>query len=302
MDFKEMGQLLRQQREKLGLSIADISENTRISRSILMIFENGNTEELPHPVYAKGFIRNYAKALGLDPMECSRVLEREMRYGEDEGQGTVRKNVGNETHEPSIIVPTKSSWPAVLGVLALIILLGFLIWKLSISQGGNEIAPLSEDTVGQVIEQAAMDPSLSQEGLAQAAEELIEDVAEPVPEMTQEEITEGSPASEAGLAVQASATGMTSPQEVVDSAGDVTGTEHTLIISVTGDTECWVGVWRPDIEEIARNFTVFPGKSVTYKFDGQRILRFGRIESVQLSLDGNIRSVKGAGVVNLTLP
>ena len=61
-----VGDILRREREKQGLSIADIEKGTSIRGLYIDYIEQGNITDLPGLVYAKGFVRNYAKFLGLD--------------------------------------------------------------------------------------------------------------------------------------------------------------------------------------------------------------------------------------------
>lgn len=65
MDNEKVSALLAGQREKLGLSADEISRRTCIRRSYIDAIERGNYKVIPDPVYTKGFIRNYAKAVGL---------------------------------------------------------------------------------------------------------------------------------------------------------------------------------------------------------------------------------------------
>ena len=66
MDLREIGTMLREERERQGLSLDTVSDKIKVSRSCLAAIEDGNEKALPHPVYAKGFIKNYAKLLGVD--------------------------------------------------------------------------------------------------------------------------------------------------------------------------------------------------------------------------------------------
>ena len=61
-----MGDLFRDERKKKGLSYADISEITRLRPHILEALENEAWDRLPSLAFAPGFIRSYAKALGLE--------------------------------------------------------------------------------------------------------------------------------------------------------------------------------------------------------------------------------------------
>lgn len=62
---KELGTLFRNKREKMGLSYAQISEQTKLRPHFLEALENEEWDHLPSPAFVKGFIRSYARALGL---------------------------------------------------------------------------------------------------------------------------------------------------------------------------------------------------------------------------------------------
>ena len=61
-----VGDVLRKEREKQGMTIADIEKGTSIRALYIECIERGNIEGLPGMVYAKGFVRNYASFLRLD--------------------------------------------------------------------------------------------------------------------------------------------------------------------------------------------------------------------------------------------
>jgi cytoskeleton protein RodZ len=66
------GDILRQQRERLGLDLADVAAVLRIKPAYLAALEQGRPDELPGAVYAVGFMRAYAEHLGLDGGEILR--------------------------------------------------------------------------------------------------------------------------------------------------------------------------------------------------------------------------------------
>jgi cytoskeleton protein RodZ len=65
--MKALGEYLRKERLSRGISLEEISRETRISMRMLQAVEDGNTETLPAPVLVKGFLRAYAQRIGLDP-------------------------------------------------------------------------------------------------------------------------------------------------------------------------------------------------------------------------------------------
>lgn len=69
----KVGAYLRTQRERKGLSYEQIHEITRISPDVLRKIEAG--QSLSAPIFLKGFVKNYAQALGLDPHPLLKELE-----------------------------------------------------------------------------------------------------------------------------------------------------------------------------------------------------------------------------------
>ncbi len=63
----ELGSVLREAREAKGLTIDEAQEQTRINARYLQALEEGRYEALPTPVHVRGFLRNYARLLSLDP-------------------------------------------------------------------------------------------------------------------------------------------------------------------------------------------------------------------------------------------
>lgn len=65
-DLKTIGSILRKKREEHGYTLEHVSEITRITLTSLRNIENGNLDALPGLVFVRGFIRNYAKLLGIE--------------------------------------------------------------------------------------------------------------------------------------------------------------------------------------------------------------------------------------------
>lgn len=64
---QRLGEMLRSAREARGLDRARAEEDTRIRERYLAAIERGQWHELPGEVYALGFVRSYARYLGIDP-------------------------------------------------------------------------------------------------------------------------------------------------------------------------------------------------------------------------------------------
>lgn len=68
------GRYIREQRQRRGLSVEQLSVATKIPRASLELLEADRFEELPGPVFVKGFLRCSARALGLDPDAVMELL------------------------------------------------------------------------------------------------------------------------------------------------------------------------------------------------------------------------------------
>lgn len=76
MTLAEIGQLLREGRQRKGLTLHDVQRATKIRMKYLEAIESGNDEALPPEVYTKGFIRAYANLVNLDGLELARAYSR----------------------------------------------------------------------------------------------------------------------------------------------------------------------------------------------------------------------------------
>lgn len=69
-----VGRALREAREARELSFEDVERETRIGRRYLEAIEDEDHDALPAPVYARGFVRSYARFLGLDADSLSSLF------------------------------------------------------------------------------------------------------------------------------------------------------------------------------------------------------------------------------------
>jgi cytoskeletal protein RodZ len=72
-----LGELLRGQREKKGITLDQAAADTRIREKFLKALEDGDYQSLPGAVYTKGFLRNYAEYLDLDQDELVVLFHQE---------------------------------------------------------------------------------------------------------------------------------------------------------------------------------------------------------------------------------
>jgi len=131
--FQTIGELLRQQREILGLSLGEVEAHTLIRLHYLQAIENGNFSILPSLVQGRGMLNNYAIFLGLD---TETLL---LQYAEGIQAGfRARQPVRPQTQPRPTTVYTPAPHPSAFrrffstdllwGFVLLIMLTGFIGW------------------------------------------------------------------------------------------------------------------------------------------------------------------------------
>ncbi len=73
-----IGDQLAARRRERGLSLEDVERDIRINPLYLEALEREDWESLPAPIYARGFMRSYARYLGLDPAAAAAAVPHDL--------------------------------------------------------------------------------------------------------------------------------------------------------------------------------------------------------------------------------
>ena len=65
MTLNELGAILLEARTRHNLSVQEMADRLKLSVSTIQAIEDGNLKDLPHPAYARGFIKAYASMVGV---------------------------------------------------------------------------------------------------------------------------------------------------------------------------------------------------------------------------------------------
>lgn len=76
-EAQSVGQMLKQARLGLGLSLADVAAVTRVPRNMLEHLERDRLEEYAAPVFARGHLMNFAREVRLDPERILGAYDRQ---------------------------------------------------------------------------------------------------------------------------------------------------------------------------------------------------------------------------------
>jgi len=72
---ESIGTILRREREVRRMSIEEIAQTTRIPLRLLRLLEEDRFDELPGDVFARGYVKSYARTLGLESEPLIRKLD-----------------------------------------------------------------------------------------------------------------------------------------------------------------------------------------------------------------------------------
>jgi cytoskeleton protein RodZ len=105
-----VGDTLRRTRLKRNLQLEEISNELKISTRLLQAIENDQYDKLPGGVFARSFVRQYARLLGLDEEEIAGRMQQAMGPAEDIQQVPERQRPGGVA---PIQVPKVDEWETV---------------------------------------------------------------------------------------------------------------------------------------------------------------------------------------------
>jgi cytoskeletal protein RodZ len=71
-EIKVIGDVFKQRRKEMNLSLKEVENATSIRSSYLQAIEEGEMQKLISPIYAQGFLKQYAVFLGMDGEEIVR--------------------------------------------------------------------------------------------------------------------------------------------------------------------------------------------------------------------------------------
>jgi cytoskeleton protein RodZ len=133
---ESLGQHFSHARQEKGWTLDQAAAKTRIQLQYLKAVEEDNYAQLPEEVFAKGFVRSYARMLGLDEMEVMR------RFNESGGQfyakRAEREQLKQQLQEEER--RKKANQLMVAGVVGVV----FVVLLLVIGQGHDRIKPMVE--------------------------------------------------------------------------------------------------------------------------------------------------------------
>ncbi|MBO5038422.1 MAG: DUF4115 domain-containing protein [Alphaproteobacteria bacterium] len=186
IDIDDIGTILKSSRLKSKKSLEEISSELCIRKIYLTALEESNYEVLPPIPYGIGYVRTYARYLGLSPERAVKLYKTAALAVEEQ------KNEEDIVETPE--VNKSGSWHILTGILALAAIYGGWSWYMSQTapktSEENVIAvtvPESESNVaGEIVTES--EPALKQEN-AEAKESNVLETAEETTQTTVDVVT-----------------------------------------------------------------------------------------------------------------
>jgi cytoskeletal protein RodZ len=142
---ERVGEYLKRVRESRSVSLEEISKNTRISRPYLEALERNDFRFFSRPEYIQGFLRGYARHIGLDPGDILRRYEVQMEverlqgtfrqlplfHTSEEGGGVDPENQEEASVSPALKerIPFSRTTLIQVAILAAALILSFYLYK-----------------------------------------------------------------------------------------------------------------------------------------------------------------------------
>ncbi len=128
--MKEIGNLLQQAREEKGISLDDISKETKIQKKYLSLLEEGDFTSFSGEVYLKGALRNYAEAVGLEPAKIISLYEQSVKPKKIFEEKNDREEEEKKNKTSPVIGKEKKPLPvtALVWIILLVFIAGGSMW------------------------------------------------------------------------------------------------------------------------------------------------------------------------------
>ncbi|MGI8470213.1 MAG: helix-turn-helix domain-containing protein [Pyrinomonadaceae bacterium] len=116
-----LGEKLRQAREARGITIREVAEQTRISALYLEAIENNDYRSLPGGIFNKGFVKSYAKQVGVDEQEALQDYNQLVAE-----QGEISDEP--KSYRPEVLTDERSRSSLLPTIIFAVIILGLMVW------------------------------------------------------------------------------------------------------------------------------------------------------------------------------
>ncbi|MCS7233292.1 MAG: DUF4115 domain-containing protein [Synergistetes bacterium] len=285
---RSLGEIIRREREKKGISIEYLSDVTKISKEFIKAIEEENFDVLPGDVYVKGFIRNISLALGLDPDELKEIYKA-IRKESYDSQVLKEAKEKLPAYDANVEKSVKPKRPWLLITFLLVLLLGGGLYFYASWTGSINI--LSRTFLkGSQVAQVPSSESLKNE----AKEGLVAHSTQSIKH--EEAVSSATTSLPTMMSTQSLPLASSAPEK------PVTHKAEKLRLKVIAVGRCWIRVLA-DGKKIFEGVLV-KGDEKLWEAEENIMVRFGNIAGVKVYFNDKevpLPSSKG-GVVDMVFP
>jgi cytoskeleton protein RodZ len=291
--MSELGQWLREARQAKGLSLEHVEDKTRIRIKFLFALEEGNYDDLPAEIYARGLVRNYALFLGLDPTEAVE------RY---ESRDASRRDAAPSLFRPLEVALSRTTIGRLRGRLVLLLLIaaaltaGLWAWRTGRLVWPPPLALFQPRSSAATTPSPSHTPTLIPKPTATATEQPTATVELTATPATSPTLTPGAPPGPTSTRTPAA----TPEQATAQSTADLTAESPTpatlepgagVTLSITITEENWVEVTVDSIN-VFRGL-LNPGEEGSWQAQREIILRLGNAGGAEVTVNGEFLGTLG---------
>jgi cytoskeleton protein RodZ len=259
------GERLRREREMRGITLNEIAESTKISRRHLESLEKEDFESLPGGIFNKGFVRAYARYLGIDEEQA--VADYSTASDEQEQPEDQFPLEIHDAPDPKLN-PKRSTLPLLLALVALLAVLA-VFWA---RNRGRSME--STDNTG------AAPAGTASPGATPAVTRPSPPPETPAPSPAIAPAAQSSPSFASR-----------NPADALASANKAPGTEHTFSVVVTAKEDAWVSLSADGKTVVSRNFRA--GEQQSVRAGSRVVLVTGNAGGVDVSFNGKTLGAVG---------
>lgn len=262
IDIDDIGTILKSSRLKSKKSLEDISSELCIRKIYLTALEEGDYETLPPIPYGVGYVRTYARYLGLNP-------ERAVKLYKD--ASIVEENTKTEEISEEPEANKSNNWHIIISILALVIVYG--LWNLYTKDNASSNFVLVQDAT-----------TIMQEAVSAETERIVSETedaapASPVIEEAQKEVTKDGITNKKEELVVEGKTEEPKAKEVVET--------NKIVIEVTGET--WVEL--KDKNKVYLQGVFHKGDRKTLNYAKNMFITVGRPQNIKIYVKGVAKNI-----------
>lgn len=292
-----LGAKLKLEREKRKVTLDEISRSTKIGTRMLRALEEEHFDQLPGGIFNKGFIRAYARFLGLDEEQAiadylaatGTSPPGTQPAGADEAQvAELRAQVELRSHEES---PSTAGFPwGLFAVVLLVLALGLAVWGLYTRGAGKENPPVAASSAPTV----SNSPPTTVSGASPSAASASSSTAAPpsVSPATQPAVLASTePASPAASVVN---TPVTTSNPSAPAAGESQrpkASPSPLLLRIKARQDCWISV-TVDGEVVTQETLIAPAQK-SVRAAKEIVIRAGNVGALDFEFNGQPLSARG---------